>query len=108
MRLKALLGGTRAEAGQDPEVAAQNQREADAHELRGILKGNPKGADVARVMTLLRRPPEEAEKLERLYDGNWNLRADLLRLGYIKGIRAMLLLSGSRVAADAFEIRHHR
>jgi hypothetical protein len=66
MRLKALLGGTRAEAGQDPEVAAQNQREADAYELRGILKGNPKGADVARVMTLLRRTPEEAEKLERL------------------------------------------
>ena len=108
MRLKALLGGTRAEVGQDPEVAAQHQREADAYELRGILKGNPKRADVARVMTLLRRTPEEAEKLERLYDGNWNLRADLLRLGYINGIRAMLLLSGSRVAADAYEIRQHR
>ena len=108
MRLKALLAGTRAEEGQDPEVAAQNQREADAYELRGILKGNPKGADIARVMTLLRRTPEEAEKLERLYDGNWNLRADLLRMGYTNGLRAMMVLSGSRIAADAYEIRLHR
>ena len=108
MRLKALLAGTRAEAGQDPELAAQNQREADAYEIRGILKGNPKTAEVARVMTLLRRTPEEAEKLERLYDGNWNLRADLLRMGYINAIRAMLLLSGTRLAADAYEIRQHR
>jgi hypothetical protein len=108
MRLRALLAGTRTEAGQDPEVAAQNQREADAYELRGILKGSPKSADIARVMTLLRRTPEEAEKLERLYDGNWNLRVDLLRMGYINAIRAMMLLSGSRVAADAYEIRQHR
>ncbi len=108
MRLRALLGGTRTEAGEDPGVASENQRQADVYELRGILKGNPKGADIERVMTLLRRTPEEGEKLARLYDGNWNLRADLLRMGYVQGIRAMMLLAGSPLAADAYHIAAHR
>ena len=108
MRLKALLGGTRAEVGEDPELATQHQREADAYELRGILKGNPKGDEIERVMTLVRRTREEGELLVRLYDGNWNLTADLLRMGYANGIRAMMLLAGSHLAADASAISQHR
>ena len=38
-------------------------------------------------MALLRRPADEGQLLARFYDDNWNLRADLLRLGYVDGVR---------------------
>ncbi|MEO6510044.1 MAG: hypothetical protein ABIO16_03565, partial [Nocardioides sp.] len=46
--------------------------------------------------------------LVRLYDGNWSLNADLMRMGFVNGVRAMILLSGSHTIADAYAIRQHR
>ncbi|MGH8072157.1 MAG: hypothetical protein ACRERE_44380 [Candidatus Entotheonellia bacterium] len=103
-RLKALLGGTRASSEEDAEAAAQNQREADAAELRGLLTGSLGAAEVERVMTLLRRPADEATALMNEYDLNHDLRSDLFRMGIANAIRAMMLLSGSSLAADAYAI----
>ena len=103
-RLKALLGGTRASSEEDAEAAAQNQREADAAELRGLLTGRLGAAEVERVMTLLRRPADEAIALMNEYNLNHDLRSDLFRMGISNAIRAMMLLSGSSIAADAYAI----
>lgn len=103
-RLKALLQGTRATSPADAEAAARHQREADVAELRSILKGKPGPGEVERVMTLLRRPREEAELLAREYDANWDLRTDLFRLAPLDAMRATMLLEGWPGAADLFAV----
>jgi hypothetical protein len=103
-RLKALMQGTRASSEEDAEAAAQHQREGDVAELHALLYGSRTGPEVERVMTLLRRPADEAAALIHEYDLNHDLRSDLLRLGLSNAIRAMLLLSGSSIAADAYAI----
>jgi hypothetical protein len=103
-RLKALLAGTRASSEEDAEAAAQHQREGDVAELHAILHGSLGAPEIERVMTLLRRPAAEATALMNEYDLNYDLRSDLFRMGISNAIRAMMLLSGSSIAADAYAI----
>jgi hypothetical protein len=105
-QLKALLKGTVASSTseEDIEAAAQHRREGDAAELHGLLYGSLSAPEVERVMALLRRPAEEATALINEYDLNHDLRSDLFRLGLPNAIRAMMLLSGSSIAADAYVI----
>jgi Domain of unknown function (DUF4157) len=105
-QLQALLKGTVASSTseEDIEAAAQHRREGDAAELHGLLYGSLTAPEVERVMTLMRRPAEEATALMNEYDLNHDLRSDLFRLGLPNAIRAMMLLSGSSIAADAYVI----
>jgi hypothetical protein len=103
-RLKALLGGTQASSEEDAEAAAQHRREGDVAELHALLNGSLRVREIERVMTLLRRPAEEAAALLNEYNLNYNLQSDLFRMGFSNAIRAMMLLSGSSIAADAYAI----
>jgi hypothetical protein len=103
-RLKALLGGTRASSEKDAEAAAQHRREGDVAELHALLNGSLQSNEIERVMTLLRRPAEAAAALLNEYNLNYNLGSDLFRMGFSNAIRAMMLLSGSTIAADAYAI----
>jgi hypothetical protein len=103
-RLKALLAGTKASSEEDAEAAAKHQREGDVAELHALLYGSLGAGEIERVMTLLRRPADEATAILNEYDLNHDLRSDLFRMGIANAIRAMMLLSGSSIAADAYAI----
>jgi hypothetical protein len=108
-RVRALLEGTRAAAGEGElafDLAELNRLDADAAELHSLLHGDLPDASVERVMTLLRRDAKANAAVGTRYRALWgvDLAGDLTLLGVGNLPRAILLLGGSTVAADSLKI----
>jgi hypothetical protein len=108
-RVRALLEGTRAAAGEGElafDLAELNRLDADAAELHSLLHGDLPEASVERVMTLLRRDAKVNAAVGTRYHALWgvDLAGDLTLLGVGNLPRAILLLGGSTVAADSLKV----
>jgi hypothetical protein len=108
-RVRALLEGTRAAAGEGElafDLAELNRLDADAAELHSLLHGDLPDANVERVMTLLRRDAKANAAVGTRYRALWgvDLAGDLTLLGVGNLPRAILLLGGSTVAADSLKV----
>ena len=106
-RLEALLGGTRATSAEDAEAAAENWRRVEAAELWSIFWGKRTDPGTERVMEILRRSAEANAALVETYDRRHvtTFLAGLYRLPPHQIVRALALLRGSSVEADAMKIR---
>jgi hypothetical protein len=108
-RVRALLEGTRAAAGEGElafDLVELNRLDADAAELHSLLHGDLPDASVERVMTLLRRDAKANAAVGTRYHALWgvDLAGDLTLLGVANLPRAILLLGGSTVAADSLKV----
>ena len=106
IRIAAMLGGTQAGLAEDPAAARARRLEADAAELNQLLYGKRSADVVERIATILRRSGEENAELIATYERLFvtRLGGDLMRLGAEHSGRALALLGGYAVAADAMRL----
>ena len=108
-RVRVLLDATAAapeEGRLAAELAQLNRLDADAAELHAVLKGDLGGAQIERVMALLRRDAESNLAIAKRYKvlSGAELQGDLGAVGATNLPRAQLLFLGQTVAADQLRV----
>ncbi len=111
-QIRALIGGTAAATGasaEEQQSAATNAMSAKAANLHQLLGGDLEKDDVERVMTTLRQDAKANDALVAAYGQlGGDLRGDIWKMGTLAGQRALMLLLGETVRADALKVSNDR
>jgi hypothetical protein len=108
-QIRALLAGTRSDDAaptDERQAATVNLADAQAAEVHRLLHGDLGSADVERVMTILRQGVGADAALAAAYQrlAGIALAGDIVRMGPGNMVRALWLLGGNTVAADAAKV----